>query len=255
MAELTLSIVSHGQGALARNLLSDIQALGIGANIVLTLNIPEDEKFLDTFRNLPIEVIRNTRCKGFGSNHNVALNRCTTPFFAVLNPDVRLEKDPFPEISTVSERFPNAAIFAPKVLDPTGAPEDSVRTNLSPWSLVRRRLFGDRRPILDSAISSKNGEFRWFAGMFLVLRAETMRALGGFDERFFMYCEDYDLCARAFLSGHQLAFVAGATVVHAAQRESHKSIVALARHIGSLLKVWTSSPVWRIAMGSLRRSV
>ncbi|MGH8517596.1 MAG: glycosyltransferase, partial [Panacagrimonas sp.] len=237
-----------GQGLLVAALLDDLEALGVGARILLTLNRVEDESFLAKPRKLAIEVLRNSSRKGFGANHNAALSRARTRFFVVMNPDVRLRRDPFPDLVAAALASPRSAIVAPRVLNPDGRVEDSVRRNLTPWSLIVRHLVGNRSPIGEGP----DGEFRWFAGMFLLLDVEKVKALGGFDERFFLYCEDFDLCARAYLSGHTLLHVPDVSVVHAARRGSHGSVELLLHHLASLAKVWMAPSVWKIAAGAGR---
>lgn len=246
--DLTLSIVSHGHGELLALLLADLAALPAArqARILLTLNLHDEPFDAEAHAPLQIEMLRNPRPQGFGANHNAALRRCTTSWFAVLNPDLRLPDNPFPALFEAARCIPDVALLAPRVLSPGGTLEDSVRGNLTPYSLIKRRLLGQRAPRDVSAPVRCGEPFCWFAGMFLMLRADAMRAVGGFDERFFMYCEDYDLCARLYLAGHTLALVPEAQVIHAAQRDSHRAIRALLRHVRSLLRVWTSSPVWRV---------
>ena len=84
----------------------------------------------------------------------------------------------------------------------------------------------------------------------LVLPQPVWQALKGFDEAYFMYCEDVDLCLRLRLAG--LALVrAPAQVVHAGQRASHRRWAHLQWHVRSLLRLWCS-PVYRQARQLLR---
>ena len=94
--------------------------------------------------------------------------------------------------------------------------------------------------------------FYWLAGMFLMVRAAAFTAVGGFDERYFLYCEDYDLSARLFNAGYPIAQVQAARAVHDAQRDSHRSLRHLKLHVVSLLKVWTSVAFWRVWRHDIR---
>jgi GT2 family glycosyltransferase len=85
--------------------------------------------------------------------------------------------------------------------------------------------------------------------MFLGLRSKAFAAVGGFDPRFFLYCEDYDLCARLYNTGGTLALIPTASVIHDARRDSHRSARHLRWHLKSLVKVWTSSSYWRLVAG------
>jgi N-acetylglucosaminyl-diphospho-decaprenol L-rhamnosyltransferase len=245
---VTISIVSHGHGALLRQLLRDLNSLKDvhGPKIVLTLNAPGEEVDLSEFRNLSFEIIRNVTPKGFGGNHNQAFAHCKTDWFAVVNPDVRISGDPFVSLLRVGESSPQVAVVAPVVVDACGRLEDSVRRNLTPLSLFKR--LWDRRSESEPAQRAGPREFRWYAGMFLMFRAEAFRTIGGFDERFFLYCEDYDICARMHLAGFLLCLDRGTCVVHDARRTSRRSFRYLTWHVKSLMRVWISRPVWQIAM-------
>ena len=87
---ITVSIISHGQLAIAKDLIEEI----INDNrckLILTLNVNEDEKYLDDIDSENIKIIRNSSILGFSKNHNNAFKYCETDFFLVLNPDVILD--------------------------------------------------------------------------------------------------------------------------------------------------------------------
>ena len=249
MKSLTLSVVSHGQGALLVRLLGDLRANPslTASTVIVTLNLEEAFDPV-AFKPLRIKVVRNASPKGFGANHNAAFSLCDTEWFAVLNPDLRVPEDPWPALFAASVRWPNLALIAPRVLGSTGLPEDAVRPNLTPLSVLTRRFHRRLAPMLVVGPTQIGNRFYWLAGMFLLLRASAFRAIGGFDERYFMYCEDYDLCARLYTAGYGLAVVPGAAVVHAAQRDSHRALQPLRWHFSSLLKVWTSGVFWRVTL-------
>jgi len=81
----------------------------------------------------------------------------------------------------------------------------------------------------------------------MLLRYETLRSLGGFDERYFLYYEDVDLCARIRDRGLEVAVCAGASVIHAARRESRRNPHYAAWHLRSAVRFLASRP--GIALG------
>lgn len=251
LSRLTISIVSHGHGPLVVQLLNDLDLLPSlrGAVVVITLNLLNEQLDTTRIRHLRIELIRNTNPKGFGANHNEAFRRCETEWFGVLNPDLRVTDDVFSELLAAVVDNAGIALVAPRVLNSAGGIEDSVRENLTPWSILKRTLTPHPRPRPPAGKG-----FRWYAGMFYLIRSSAYAALGGFDERYFLYCEDYDLCARMYLEGRQLVHMPSVTVVHDAQRNSHRSGRHLRLHLASLLRVWRSTPVWRIAMALRARA-
>lgn len=231
---LCLSVVSHGQARMLRSLLDDLVLLRPPTleRVIITCNTPET---VDPPPTSPfvIEVIHNAVPAGFGSNHNAAFRRCTQRYFAVCNPDIRLSEDPFPLLVRALDA--GGAVAAPAVVNSAGRREDSARPLLTPLDVMLRRFARERAEFENPA---------WLAGMFLVFRSETFRRLGGFDEKFFMYCEDADICARAVLEGGGIAFCPQATVVHDAQRASRRSLGPLGWHVASLLKFWLSPTFW-----------
>jgi hypothetical protein len=80
--------------------------------------------------------------------------------------------------------------------------------------------------------------------MCLVLNSAAFRSVGGFDERFFMYCEDTDLCLRMQLAGWRVRYVSDVQVVHAARRHSHRTVRYMVWHVASLMRLWTSGVFW-----------
>lgn len=245
--DLTLSVVSHGHGSLLTSLLGDLnaQAALAGTTVIVTLNITE-ELSVGRYTNLRIVVIRNSAPKGFGANHNAAFECCKTRWFAILNPDLRIaDTEPFSSLVRVAEKVPNVGVLAPRIVASNGQTEDAVRTNLTPLSLLLRR--SGRQGILTPNQPTRRGRpFYWLAGMCLMFDAAAFRQTGGFDERFFLYCEDYEICARLYARGYALAVDQQSRIIHDAQRDSHRSIKHLAWHITSLLRVWTSASFWSV---------
>jgi len=232
---ITLSVVSHEQHALVDALISDLAGIDVPelSRVVLTQNLPEIPPVTRRARSPRVEVIRNRVPLGFGMNHNAAFRKCDTEYFAVVNPDIALMGNPFPAL--LSALRAGAGVAAPAVLEPDGRLADTARRMITPAELIRRRMPHYTPPEAP----------RWFAGMFLLFRSDAFEAVGGFDEGFFMYCEDFDICARLRLAGWPLAFVPQVQVVHAAQQLSHRSLRHFRWHISSLSRMWASANFWR----------
>ena len=190
---ITVSIVSHGHGELVDELLLDINKYCNTSilKIVLTNNI-DDAYQLRHNAGLDVTYIRNEVPKGFGENHNQAFDLCDTQWFVILNPDIRLKDDIF---SLLVNRYQGSdvALVAPVVLNQNEGFEDSVRKNLTLYSLLQRSLGNEKLVSGVSRVVQGETRFYWFAGMFLFVRSEEFRYIGGFNQRFFLYCEDYDL--------------------------------------------------------------
>jgi len=235
---LSLSIVSHQHGALVHELLRDIARSCQGVEVLLTVNVPEPLPFEPDAFGFPVKVIANRAPRGFGANHNAAFRQSSGGYFCVLNPDVRLDSDPFPALCRALDSE-NIGVAAPVVLSPVGAIEDSARKFPTLPSLVRKALA--RRQTLDYAFGNEPFSPDWVGGMFMLFRREVFERAGGFDERYFLYYEDVDLCRRLARLGYRVQLVPAARVVHNARRWSHASIRYLLWHIASLLRYLAST--------------
>lgn len=252
----TLSVVSHGHGPLLDKLLRDLaEQEGIAEHLVIvTLNLADEIFDESAHPGVRLLVIRNTAPKGFAANHNAAFRESVGTWFAVLNPDLRLpDRGAMRRLFAAPAAASQVALRAPVVLDSAGRPEDSVRTNLTPWSLLGRAAGLDRRLRQPEGPIRRGDPFFWLAGMLLVIDRAAYRQIGGFDERYFLYCEDCDLCARLYVAGFTLELDRSVQVVHDAQRDSHRSLTHLRWHLASLAKYWMSKAFWKVATLSLMR--
>jgi GT2 family glycosyltransferase len=170
---------------------------------------------------------------GFGANHNKAFEYCTSEFYCVLNPDVELVSPGLWEALVHEASVPGTGLAYPMVLNPDGSVQDNEREAVTPTALLRRHLL--HRP--DTKID-------WISAAFWLVPSAVYRRLGGFDERYFMYCEDTDFCLRLRLEGWKLRR-AEAVVVHDASRTSRKELRHFAWHVRSLLRLWGGSALWR----------
>jgi N-acetylglucosaminyl-diphospho-decaprenol L-rhamnosyltransferase len=237
-AQVTVSIVSHGHGALVSSLLADLAThCGSGMAVILTLNIPEPMTIGEGAYPFQVKLIRNKVPKGFGVNHNTAFTHCRSPYFCVLNPDIRIGENPFPRLVEELSK-PDVGLVAPRILDPNGNTEDNARRFPTPWFILRK-LFG-LAARLDYRIDQMTLSPDWVAGMFMLFRRDVFAELAGFDNRYFLYYEDVDLCRRLRKRGYNILLVPAANAVHDARRESRRSLRHLRWHLASMLRFMTS---------------
>jgi N-acetylglucosaminyl-diphospho-decaprenol L-rhamnosyltransferase len=212
---ITVSIVSHRHGPLLRPLLTQLLACPEVSATVVTRNIPEK---LDLPADARVHITDNAAPAGFGANHNAAFRRCETPMFCVVNPDIALPGNPFPVLLDCLAQN-HAALAAPLVITPAGLTEDNLRYFPTPLSLLAKAL-GGRDGRYEIANDQRTVSPDWVAGMFMLFRSSAFMRVGGFDEGFFLYYEDVDICARLRQYGESIVACPTARVVHAAQRTS-----------------------------------
>lgn len=234
---ISFSIVSHGQARLIAPLLNDLAKLPQKTfEVIITINIPEDEKLYQE-HPFPIRIIRNPTPKGFGGNHNAAFAEASGSFFAVVNPDIRIECLDLSELLMPFQNE-NIAAVAPIVLSGEGKIEDSARRFPTFLRFVKRVIL--RKRISDYQLQKIPFAVDWVAGMFIVFRPEAYREINGFDEhRFFMYLEDADICHRLHNNGWGVLVNPFVSVIHMAQRASRRSLRHMRWHVVSALRYLT----------------
>lgn len=233
---ITVSVVSHNNAHSVCKLLVSLENCPQITKILVTLNVPEEFPDIPEPLSEKIQFLKNEVPHGFAKNHNNAFVHCVTPYFCVLNPDVQLDSDPFPVL--VSQLSEQVVLSAPCVLSHRGTIIDNARKFPSKFDLLIR-LFSRKY----GAYTYKFGEPPlspdWVAGMFMLFTAKGFRDIGGFDESYFLYCEDLDLCVRLRDRGFDLRLCPQVLVVHDGVRASHKQIRHLCWHINSYLRYFT----------------
>lgn len=242
---ISISVVSHGQGDLVGRALADLVHCSdsVPIEVILTRNIPEQLPFSAEDFPYPVKVVENASPKGFGANHNAAFRFATGKWFCVMNPDIRLDDNPFPELLACLANS-NVGVAAPLVLAVHGEIEDSARRFPGPAKILCKamgRCSGNDYAIMDRPVHPD-----WVGGMFMLFPRSVYEKAGGFDERYFLYYEDVDLCARLRLMGYEVVLSPRAEVVHHARRSSHRNLRYLRWHLGSMARFFLSPVYWHI---------
>ena len=178
-------------------------------------------------------LIRNAANVGFGRGINQAVAVSRAPLLLFINPDCRLVPGAIAALRFVLEAEPSCAIVGPRILDPDGSVQGSARGDpdmltglfgrtgalrvLLPFLPVARR-----NVVVEEAVRAGDASVvvDWVSGACMLVRRDAFLAAGGFDERFFLYWEDADLCRRLRNLGFDIRYVPGATAVHQVGRSS-----------------------------------
>jgi N-acetylglucosaminyl-diphospho-decaprenol L-rhamnosyltransferase len=239
-----VSIVSHAQDKMTDGLLKCLlqnESASIATYISVTLNINlsiDQSQYVARHKAGNVRWIENSRPKGFGANHNAAMLGQATPIdcdlLLILNPDVVMHSKDI-EIMANSFDSPEIALVYPTQSLHSGELLDFERSLTTPWQIMKRRF---------KYTSRKSENTDWVSGSCMMFRTDVFRALQGFDERYFMYCEDVDICLRLQLAGFKMKR-ASCTVIHNTQRATLKSWRHFTWHITSLFKLWCSRTYWK----------
>lgn len=181
---------------------------------------------------------RPPRNIGFGAGHNRVLPLLDSRFHAIVNPDILLTEDSLDILMRFLDET-SAGMAIPRMVDEKGIPQEACRRELTVLDMVIRHLpFGFRKRrayhTMQDMDDTRPFPVPFAQGSFLVLRTELFRALGGFDEHFFMYVEDADFCRR-FNEISLLLYCPYTTVIHRWERSSRKDRALRRAHLRSMI--------------------
>ncbi|MDQ2078344.1 glycosyltransferase [Marinimicrobium sp. ABcell2] len=229
---LYISIVSHNHTSDIINDLLPHRLQGGHVRVVILANLP-DQALADYCQQHQITYLQNTTPHGFGANHNQVFRYCQEnlglekqDWFLVLNPDVKVSPEAINELVTTLPKYCTRLAAANLFKDDEfEVLEGSVRSFPYLWDFFGSLVFKSTRTTVKRRGFKKPCHVDWASGAFLVLKAELYETLGGFDERYYLYCEDVDICWRALkLCGVRVLYLPNVKAVHMGKRDSHKSI-------------------------------
>jgi hypothetical protein len=158
---------------------------------------------------------------GFARANNIGIRQTTGDLVLLLNPDTEVRAGAIDRLVAALDARPDAAVVGPRLRDASGRPELSFGSMIGPLAELRQKLLvrGNDRgwPVIGAHVRRLTGvprEVDWVSGACLLVRRADAEAAGLFDERYFMYAEDVDLCAAIRGRGRKVLFVPDAEVVH-----------------------------------------
>ena len=248
--EVSAVVVSYNVRDLLVLCVASLRAEGI-EHIVVVDNASKDGSVEAIRRADPdVEVVALEHNLGFGSGANRGVARTTTPFVAILNPDLEVEPGATKALLDVLEREPDVGIVAPRIETPDGRLYPSARTFPDMLDAAghaflhfvwRSNPFSRRYKMLDWDHGTAT-DVDWVAGTHLIVRRAAWDEVGGFDESFFMYLEDVDLCWRMKQAGWRTRYEPMARVVHAIGRSTDQTPYRMiAAHHRSLFRYATKT--------------
>ena len=240
--KIILSVVTHGHAMMVKSLFDDLDKINLpGTDVVLTHNLGKENIDTNNF-SYNIKNIINKSPKGFGENHNFVAKNFDSKYFFVINPDIRIPNNFVINNLTNLLDKPDVGVCSPLVFNNSNQWEDHARLYPTFIRIFKRYFFKNRK--YDYKCPSVNPlDVDWCAGMFLGFMTKRFNDLDGFNERYFMYCEDADICRKFRNSRFRVLVQPSAKVYHHAQRKSRRNIQHLYYHFNSLLRFCIASSI------------
>ena len=188
----------------------------------------EDVVYINTGENL-----------GFGKGHNYTMDRLNEEYFAIVNPDILITEGAFESLINMMDNDETIGMTIPKLVDEDGNLQDAYRRTPTVFDMFIRMFvkkgFAKRKAYhsMRDMDFTKAFDVPFGQGSFLLIRTQLWKELCGFDDQFFMYMEDADLCRRVNKVS-RLVYCPNAQVIHKWEKGSHKSAKLFKYHVRSM---------------------
>lgn len=194
-------------------------------------------------KNYPqVELVETGENLGFGKGHNRVLNMINSKYHIIINPDITIREDVVRLIRDYFNSHEDVGIVSPKICFPDGRLQILGKRNPKISYLVASRMRNGKEPgkllreysMLDTGLDTEM-DIDVASGCFLAIRTDIFKSIGGFDDRYFMYFEDYDL-SRTVKAVSRVRYYPQAVIYHEWGRESKRNTKLKIIHVSSMMK-------------------
>jgi GT2 family glycosyltransferase len=231
VADLAVIIVSANSGRWIRPCLESVFARAGGATLdVVVVDAECTDDTAAATEEFPRARLLRVENHGFAYGNNRAFLTTTAPYVLFLNPDTEILEGTFADLLAELDLRPEIGLAGVRQVTPDGDVWPTIRRFPSPLRHLCESLGAEHLPWraswlgereLDPAAYERETPCDWTSGSFMLARREAVLAAGLMDERFFIYCEEPDLCLRITRAGWQIRHLPGMTILHHAGRSGY----------------------------------
>ena len=177
---------------------------------------------------------------GFGKAHNLVLDKLKSKYHLILNPDVVFSSDVIDFLIKELKKSSNVSFITPKVVYPDKKIQYVCRKNPTFFDLINRKLHISEDQIKKNEYQNQDLEKPFYPefihGCFMLFKTSDLKTIHGFDERYFLYMEDADMCRKIDKIGKKILYCPNVEIVHQHQKGSAKSMKLFLFHLSSAFK-------------------
>ena len=239
---ITASIVVYKENLkVLENAIDSFLGSPLSKKLYIIDNSPSNE-FKNKIQNDSVEYIYSNKNIGFGKGHNSILHKLTSEnkYHLILNPDVRFHPEILEKLVLKMESNESFSMIAPRVLNSNNELLHTARRYPSLFELIFRFLGIFKKFTIRGEYKNQNHEKSFspdfVQGSFMLFKTEDLLRLEGFDERYFMYMEDVDICRKIDLSGKRKLYFPATEIIHTHRKGSSKEFRLFFIHISSIIK-------------------
>ncbi len=236
MVRVSVIIVSYNVRGFLENLLASLRhALDkIESEIIVVDNFSDDDTVDSLKKSHPeVELIENRVNVGFGRANNQGVKASSGEYLLLINPDSIVEENTVQEMIGFVESHSDAGAAGCKILNADGSLQKACRRSFpTPW-VALSKIFGLSAIFPKSRLCGRYNltyldpkeehEVDAISGSFMFMRRKVFEQVGGFDEDYFMYGEDIDLCFKIKQAGYKVYYTPATSVIHFKGESTRKS--------------------------------
>ncbi|HUI31704.1 MAG TPA: glycosyltransferase [Candidatus Acidoferrales bacterium] len=238
MTKVSVIIVSYNVREFLENLLASLRhsLVGLDSEIIVVDNSSDDDTVEFVKRDFPeAKIIENRTNVGFGKANNQGAKIAKGEYLLIINPDAVVQEDTVKEMIDFMAAHPEAGAASCKVLNADGTLQKSCRRGFpTPWVAFTRisglsilfprtKTFGKYN--LTYLDPEKVHEVDAIGGSFMFIPRRVFLEVGGFDEAYFMYGEDIDLCYKIKQAGYKVYYTPQTTAIHFKGESTRRSSI------------------------------
>lgn len=241
MKKLSVIIVSYNvEHFLQLCLQSVLQATkSVDTEIIVVDNHSSDGSCGMVKLNFPdVIIVENKVNLGFSKANNQGVSLANGEYVLILNPDTVVAEDTFEKIISFAKLQEKMGVLGVKLMDGTGKYLSESKRNIPTPQKAFHKLLSNSHQKLKYYANQINenevAEVPVLVGAFMLLKKETYLTVGGFDERYFMYGEDIDLCYELLQKGYKNYYFGASTVIHYKGESTQKDVKYLKYFYGAM---------------------
>ena len=221
MADLSAIVVTYNAAPWIERSLESVRETG--AEMIVVDNGSTDGTLDIVRERFPEARVVEQENRGFGAGNNAGMRAASGRYFLLLNPDAWLTEGALEDLVAFADEHPEAGVVGPRLLNPDGSLQRSVRGYPTPWRLATEYFFLRKLAPHSEALNALFGagfdhksvrEADYLFGACLLVRREAVDSIGGFDEQFFLMSEEVDWCYRFRQAGWKVFFYPDAEAYH-----------------------------------------
>ncbi len=198
-----------------------------------------------------LTLIKSPQNVGFGRGNNLGVAASSGEYLFFHNPDLTVNVESLQQMVDYLEKNKTIGLLGPKLMYARGKVQESCRRHMKFTDLILKRTFLGRLPILRKRVQkylmedfdhSKVQDVDLITGAAIMMPRAVFEKVGGFDKRYFLFMEDFDLCREVWKAGYRVVYYPEAVVNHNHKRLSQGSVFRLLRkkvfwlHLSSAIK-------------------